>query len=667
MKQILGNVEAILDTQVSGFHQYSLSEPVHLTYVSQNLCDMTGYRQEELLNEYQDLYVTLVHPADRDRYRDFIRELAQQEQTLTIQYRIISKDGKVKYVSDTASSGRLEDGTICASSVLSDITEVREEQDGLQFLNDTMPCGFLKYTCEKHPKVTYFNEQMLQILGFPDDPEERQDFLEMYKENIYLMIPMEQRRKFTIFLKRVYSQNSTIAGELVVQRCDGSKARIYGWVTKSVNEKGEEEFQTVCMDVTERYETTKARETERYLRALTEVYDRIFEYDFSAGTAKCLYSREAGTFSRMLNIPMQLKEGTDHYIENVIVEEDREAVRDFFRSLYQPEPEDGAERPPQINFRALSSGGSVKNYSGIFIRMSSSAGLFCCRDAVAAPSTSSLQAEGTVAFEVDGDKVKPLYASDNICKFFGYTREEWDELSEKTHSIRKFISRSGVPYDQFSKLLQQGEAEFDYTDTASGNIQRIKAVCSHMFANGSAAKYVMLYNVDPDAAGGGSSISGEVSSSGNQSGIQPGDGTVQMDIQIRTFGYFDVFVNGSPIAFRNKKSKELFALLVDRRGGYVSSEEAISYLWEDEPVNAVTLARYRKVAMRLKNILEEYGIADVVEAVDGKRRIVTEKVRCDFYDYLSNQEEFAHLFKGSYLTNYSWGENTLGELTGDVV
>ena len=138
-------------------------------------------------------------------------------------------------------------------------------------------------------------------------------------------------------------------------------------------------------------------------------------------------------------------------------------------------------------------------------------------------------------------------------------------------------------------------------------------------------------------------------------------------VSIRTFGYFDVFVNGKPIAFRNKKSKELFALLTDRRGGFITSEEAIGFLWEDEPVSPVTLARYRKVALRLKNILEEYGISDVVESVDGKRRIVPEKVQCDLYDYLSGKEEYAQLFKGSYLTNYSWSENTLAELTGKII
>ena len=136
-------------------------------------------------------------------------------------------------------------------------------------------------------------------------------------------------------------------------------------------------------------------------------------------------------------------------------------------------------------------------------------------------------------------------------------------------------------------------------------------------------------------------------------------------MSIRTFGYFDVFVGDTPIAFRNKKSKELFALLVDRKGGYVTSEEAVSFLWEDEPANTLTLSRYRKVALRLKSTLEEYGISGIVEAVDGKRRIVMDKVECDLYNYLSGKEEYSQLFKGSYLTNYSWGETTLGELMND--
>ena len=46
-------------------------------------------------------------------------------------------------------------------------------------------------------------------------------------------------------------------------------------------------------------------------------------------------------------------------------------------------------------------------------------------------------------------------------------------------------------------------------------------------------------------------------------------------------------------------------------------------------------------------------MADIVESVDGKRRIVSRAVRCDLYDYMSGDPRYAQLFKGSYLQNYS--------------
>ena len=36
-------------------------------------------------------------------------------------------------------------------------------------------------------------------------------------------------------------------------------------------------------------------------------------------------------------------------------------------------------------------------------------------------------------------------------------------------------------------------------------------------------------------------------------------------IVIRTFGYFDIFVDGGNVPFSCKKAKELLALLVDRK------------------------------------------------------------------------------------------------------
>lgn len=662
MENILDNAGEILNCHISGYHQYVLKKPVHLEFVSRNLCDMLGYTQKELLSKRADLYAPLVHPADKEKYADFLRRLAQKEQTVTVEYQIVTKDGTVKYVSDTATSKRLKNGTLVANSVLTDITSIKAENRNLRFLNETIPCGFLKYTCEKTPKITYVNPQMLEMLRFDMVKDAEIDYFELCKTNIFLMIPMEGRQQFAHFLRQVYTQGTPICGEITVNRLDGTKARIYGWVTKCVNEQGQEEFQSVCMDVTERYQAQKAMETARYLNALKEVYDKIFEYDFANRTVKFIFGRKEDMFKRIENIPMSLREATEQWVKNNVVDEDRERVLEFFRGFYKKKDVAADGQPLQIQYKALSSNGEVHTYAGNFIKMESSVYLYCCKKVVeeVTEEVAALEAanthfsEGVVAFEVQGNVVTPLYSSDNVCEFFGYTKEEWMQMTRKRHSIKQFVSQSDVGYAEFRKLLENGEAEFTYMDLQTNKLRRIKAICSQKNPDSNSPRYVMLYNVEDKSNGNmeKTKISMPVAES-------------DLEVYIRTFGYFDVFVGGKPVAFRNEKSKELLALLVDRRGGYITSGEAISFLWEEETVNTLTLARYRKVALRLKNILEEYGIADIVESVDGKRRIVTDKVHCDLYDYLSGKEEYAQLFKGSYLSNYSWGETTLGELLGE--
>ena len=148
------------------------------------------------------------------------------------------------------------------------------------------------------------------------------------------------------------------------------------------------------------------------------------------------------------------------------------------------------------------------------------------------------------------------------------------------------------------------------------------------------------------------------------SGVQRFGRNRRKMVFIRTFGYFTVFVDGRPIAFRNKKAQELLALLVDRRGGFVTAGEAISVLWENEPVNEVTRSRYRKVYYRLKRELEEKGVEDILITEDRMRRLDRSKVICDMYELLENNKEYVQTFAGDYMLDYSWAETTAAELAG---
>ena len=657
------NTEDILSRQISGFHQYRLDGPVHLTYVSRNLCDMTGYAENELLDENRDLYAQLVHPADREQYAGFLGELAKGAQNLAAEYRLVRKDGRVIWVRDTVSVRKLDDGTLACDSVLTDISDLKKENSDLRFLNETIPCGFMKYTCEKQPKITYINQKMIDILRCPPVREGELDYLEMYKGNIFLMVPMEERRRFSKYLNRVYSADAPLAGEMALLRCDGTRAYVFGWVIKTVNEEGVEEFQSACMDITARHQMRKDAETRRYMKALTDVYDKIFEFNLDSNTVKCLHCEDSSSFKMFEDVPMFMEEALDRWILGAVEPESRDRIRGFFRDFSQKKLYEPDAKPPQITYTARCSTGEMRQYRGIFIKVDDSVSYYCCRHIQETGRENDLQTEndelkqkmkdlvmqfsdGIAAFEVSADgMVKPLYASDNVQEFFGYTEEEWLPLTEKYTPIETFVAYSEAAYEDFAELLRTGEAEYTYFDYGTETERKIKAICSPKEAGNSSPRYVMLYQVEDTETDRKKNL--------------PENRTVT----IRTFGYFDVFVGDKPIAFRNKKSKELLALLVDRRGGYVTSEEAIGFLWEDEPANTVTMSRYRKVALRLKNTLEEYGISDIVEAVDGKRRIVMEKVQCDLYQYCTGREEYAGLFRGSYLTNYSWGETTLGELS----
>ena len=124
----------------------------------------------------------------------------------------------------------------------------------------------------------------------------------------------------------------------------------------------------------------------------------------------------------------------------------------------------------------------------------------------------------------------------------------------------------------------------------------------------------------------------------------------------RTFGHFDFFVNGKPIMFKSAKAKELLALLVDRQGGTVTSEQVIATLWEDRPNDDATQNLSSKIVKTLQEELANAGVVDLVISSRGVKRIDTERFECDLYELLAGNEFVLKGFMGDYLVDYSWAE-----------
>lgn len=125
----------------------------------------------------------------------------------------------------------------------------------------------------------------------------------------------------------------------------------------------------------------------------------------------------------------------------------------------------------------------------------------------------------------------------------------------------------------------------------------------------------------------------------------------------RTFGHFDVFVDGRPIMFKSAKAKEFLAFLIDRRGGTVTTDQMIGVLWEDRPNDESTQNLCSKLVRTLQRELKAVHAEEMLVVSRGNRRVDTDQFQCDLYDLLDGNQKVREQYIGEYLVDYSWSEN----------
>ncbi len=130
-------------------------------------------------------------------------------------------------------------------------------------------------------------------------------------------------------------------------------------------------------------------------------------------------------------------------------------------------------------------------------------------------------------------------------------------------------------------------------------------------------------------------------------------------IEVKTFGNFEILVDGETLSFRRAKSKELLAYLVDQQGHGVSRPEIHTALWEEGAYD-LSRQKYLDVIIRsLRKTLASRGIEDILELKSGFLRVRPEKFSCDLYRFLEGDPAAVNAYRGRYMSNYAWA--TLGE------
>ncbi|MBR1762443.1 MAG: response regulator [Eubacterium sp.] len=126
----------------------------------------------------------------------------------------------------------------------------------------------------------------------------------------------------------------------------------------------------------------------------------------------------------------------------------------------------------------------------------------------------------------------------------------------------------------------------------------------------------------------------------------------------KTFGEFDLLIDGKPLRFARSKSKELLAFLIDKQGAGVKRAVAFAALYEDELYDRKMQKSFNVIVYSLKTTLTENGIGEIFEMNSGELRINPALIDCDLYRLLQGDVQTINTYRGEYMVSYYWASLT---------
>ncbi|MBQ3477221.1 MAG: response regulator [Clostridia bacterium] len=130
----------------------------------------------------------------------------------------------------------------------------------------------------------------------------------------------------------------------------------------------------------------------------------------------------------------------------------------------------------------------------------------------------------------------------------------------------------------------------------------------------------------------------------------------------QTFGNFELFVDGEPVAFKYSRTKEVVALLVNNRGAQTTNGEIIAALWEDDGDPEKKASYLRNLRQDLQNTFTRLKLTDLLRKQRGSMAIAADRIDCDLYDWIAKKDKSRYRYMGDYMNQYSWAETVHAEL-----
>lgn len=144
---------------------------------------VTGYAPHEYaLDPF--LWINMVHPDDRERVRQHVAKMLDNETILPIEHRIVRKDGVIRWVRDTLVCHHDDSGTLSRyDGLVEDITDRKLAEERLRRLLESSPDAIV--LVDRQGRIVLVNAEAERLFGFS-----RQELLE---QTIEVLVPRSVR------------------------------------------------------------------------------------------------------------------------------------------------------------------------------------------------------------------------------------------------------------------------------------------------------------------------------------------------------------------------------------------------------------------------------------------------------------------------------------------
>ncbi len=193
-----------------------IGSPSKTLYISPQVKKIHGYTREEILADPEH-WAKILHPEDRERVLSADVRTNATGEPFRMEYRMISRDGRVVWVRDEAVLVRgQEDEPLYWQGVMFDITEQREAQERIRFqatLLQQVQAAVI--ATDLQGRVTHWNEHARRLYGFSRE--------EVLGEKVLdLLIADPERAEISEQIMRGIRERGSWEGELLARRKDGA-------------------------------------------------------------------------------------------------------------------------------------------------------------------------------------------------------------------------------------------------------------------------------------------------------------------------------------------------------------------------------------------------------------------------------------------------------------